>query len=207
MWTLLKKTLRNHSSLFMALNRKKNPTVTAFDTSNGAKYVMEADINAKNLREFCLGLLDGTLLPFQKSEPVPQEKGLVEKVVGRTFDSSVLESPQNVFLEVHTPWCVDCEAISKNVEKLAKHFSGLDNLKFARIDASVNEHPKLQVNNYPTLLLYPADDKSKPTKLSKKSSVKDLAKLIKEKLQISDVETVAAAADNAPAVDSVKDEL
>lgn len=28
------------------------------------------------------------------------QKGLVEKVVGRTFDSSVLESPQNVFLEV-----------------------------------------------------------------------------------------------------------
>jgi len=48
--------------------------------------------------------------------------------------------------KVYTPWCVDCEAISKNVEKLAKHFSGLDNLKFARIDASVNEHPKLKVS-------------------------------------------------------------
>lgn len=125
---------------------------------------MEGDINSKNIREFCLGLLDGTLRPFQKSEPVPQEKGLVEKVVGRTFDSSVLESTQYVFLEVHTPWCVGCEAISKNVEKLAKHLSGLDNLKFARIDASVNEHPKLQVNDYPTLLLYPADDKSNPVR-------------------------------------------
>lgn len=50
--------------------------------------------------------------------------------------------------KVHAPWCVDCEAISKNVEKLAKHFNdlGQTNLKFARIDASVNEHPKLQVN-------------------------------------------------------------
>ncbi|KAK3131702.1 hypothetical protein QOZ80_6AG0510150 [Eleusine coracana subsp. coracana] len=183
------------------LESDKRPViVTAFDTTNGAKYLVEGDINAKNLREFCLGLLDGTLHPFQKSEPIPQEKGLVEKVVGRTFDSSVLESPQNVFLEVHTPWCVDCEAISKNVQKLAKHFSGLDNLKFARIDASVNEHPKLQVHDYPTLLLYPAEDKSNPIKLSKKSSVKAMAKLIKERLQISDVETVAAA-------DGVKDEL
>ncbi|WVZ82390.1 hypothetical protein U9M48_029657 [Paspalum notatum var. saurae] len=179
----------------------------SFDTSNGAKYVMEADINAKNLREFCLSLLDGTLPPYHKSEPVPREKGLIEKVVGRTFDSSVLGSPENVFLEVYTPWCVDCDAISKNVEKLAKHFSGLDNLKFARIDASVNEHPKLKVNNYPALFLYPAEDKSNPIKLSKKSSVKDMAKLIKEKLQIADVETVLAAADNAPAADSVKDEL
>ncbi|KAL6897974.1 hypothetical protein ACP4OV_006570 [Aristida adscensionis] len=175
--------------------------VTAFDTSNGAKYLMEGDINAKNLREFCLGLLDGTLRQYHKSEPVPQEKGLVEKVVGRTFDSSVLESPQSVFLEVYTPWCVDCEAISKNVEKVAKHFSGLDNLKFARIDASVNEHPKLQVNNYPTLFLYPTEDKSKPIKVSKKLSVKDMVKFIKEKLHISDVE-IAKAADNVPITDN-----
>ncbi|PAN25644.1 hypothetical protein PAHAL_4G315100 [Panicum hallii] len=188
------------------LESEKKPTVTAFDTSNGAKYLMEADINAKNLREFCLSLLDGTLPPYHKSEPVPQEKGLVEKVVGRTFDSSVLESPQNVFLEVYTPWCVDCEAISKNVEKLAKHFSGLYNLKFSRIDASVNEHPKLKVNNYPTLFIYPAGDKSNPIKVSKKSSVKDMAKLIKEKLQISDMETVAAT-ENVPPAENVKDEL
>jgi hypothetical protein len=90
----------------------------------------------------------------------------------------------------------------------------------------------MQVNDYPTLLLYPATDKSNPVchtetnekkneyvilfatvidrgvalsfgmqiKLSKKSSAKALARQIKEKLQISDVESVAAA-------DVVKDEL
>lgn len=42
--------------------------------------------------------------------------------------------------------------------------------------------------------------------VSKKLSVKDMAKLIKEKLQISDVETVAAT-DNVPAPENVKDEL
>lgn len=187
------------------------PTVTAFDTSKGSKYLMEADINAKNLKEFCSGLLDGTLPPYFRSEPVPQEKGLIGKVVGRTFDSSVLESPHNVFLEAHAPWCVDCEAISKNVEKLAKHFSGLDNLKFARIDASVNEHPKLQVNDYPTLLLYPAEDKSNPIKVSKKLSLKDMAKFIKVKLHISDVDIKekepASDVEAVAATDSVKDEL
>lgn len=96
----------------------------------------------------------------------------------------------------------------------------------------------MQVNDYPTLLLYPADDKSNPVrhteamqkwcmpfsfchmlliallpcllehkiKLSKKSSVKAMAKQIKEELQISDVETVAAA-DGPTAADNVKDEL
>ncbi|CAM0912919.1 unnamed protein product [Alopecurus aequalis] len=183
------------------------PTVTAFDTNDGSKYLLEADINTKNLKEFCLRLSDGTLPPYFRSE----QKGLVEKIVGRTFDSSVLESPQHVFLEAHAPWCVDCEAISKNIEKLAKHFSGLDNLKFARIDASVNEHPKLKVNNYPTLLLYPAEDKTNPIKLSKKLSLKDMTRFIKEKLQISDAEIKEklhiSDTETVEAADSVKDEL
>lgn len=49
--------------------------------------------------------------------------------------------------QVHTPWCVKCEAMSKQVLKLAKHFKGFESLVFARFDASVNEHAKLQVNH------------------------------------------------------------
>lgn len=48
--------------------------------------------------------------------------------------------------QVFTPWCINCEATSKQVEKLAKHYKGSSNLIFARIDASANEHPKLQVS-------------------------------------------------------------
>lgn len=47
--------------------------------------------------------------------------------------------------QVFTPWCINCETISKQVEKLAKHYKGSSNLMFARIDASANEHPNLQV--------------------------------------------------------------
>ena len=43
-------------------------------------------------------------------------------------------------------------------------------------------------------------------KVSKKLSVKDMAKFIKEKLQIPDVETVAAT-DNVPPAENIKDEL
>ncbi|TXG69047.1 hypothetical protein EZV62_003982 [Acer yangbiense] len=66
-------------------------------------------------------------------------------VLGKTFDDLVLNSTQNVFLELHTPWCINCETTSKQVEKLTKHFKGLDNV-FARLDAPANEHTKLQVS-------------------------------------------------------------
>ncbi|KAG1335085.1 putative thiol-disulfide exchange intermediate protein [Cocos nucifera] len=165
--------------------------VTAFDNRNGSKYLLESDLTESNLEEFCSGLLHGTLSPYFKSEPKPVEGGLVEKVVGRTFDASVLDSAENVFLELYTPWCIDCEATSKQIEKLANHFKGLNNLKFARIDASLNEHPKLQVNNYPTLLFYPAGDKSNPVEVSKKSGLKELAAFIKENMRSQDGRAVS----------------
>ncbi|KAJ0962901.1 hypothetical protein J5N97_028023 [Dioscorea zingiberensis] len=163
-----------------------HPIVAAFDNRDGSKYVLETDLTPQNLEEFCSGLLHGTLSQYYKSEPKPDVSGLIEKVVSKTFDSSVLESSENVFLEVYTPWCIDCDATSKQIEKLAKHFEGVDNLKFGRYDASLNENPNLQINNYPTLLFYPAGDKFNPIKLSKKSSLKELVSFINEKVKIED---------------------
>ncbi|OAY78363.1 Protein disulfide isomerase-like 1-5 [Ananas comosus] len=186
-------TEENHAKPFLTLFglEPEKTIVTAFDNRIGSKHLMESDLTQSKLEELCSGLLHGTLTPYFKSEPLPSEMGGVEKVVGKTFDASVLDSPDNVLLEVYTPWCIDCEATSKQVEKLAKHFKGVDNLKIARIDASLNEHPKLQVTNYPTLLFYPAGDKSKPIKLSKKSSLKDMVGFVKEHVRSKDAEAVS----------------
>ncbi|ONK59762.1 uncharacterized protein A4U43_C08F10280 [Asparagus officinalis] len=161
----------------------EEPIVTAFDNRIGSKYLLESDITPTNLEGFCSGLLQGTLAPYFKSEPIPDAGGLIEKVVGRTFDASVMNSPENVFLEVYTPWCMDCETTSKQIAKLAKHFEGQKNLKFGRIDFSLNEHPKLQIDNFPALLFYPVGDKSNPIKISKKLNLKELAAFIKENMR------------------------
>ncbi|CAI9114134.1 OLC1v1014787C1 [Oldenlandia corymbosa var. corymbosa] len=161
--------------------------VTAFDYHNNVKYLLESDPTPANIEEFCLGLSDGKLSPFYKSQPVPSDKGTdVLAVVGKTFDDLVLKSPKNILLEVYTPWCMNCDATTKQVEKLAKHFKGLENLIFARIDASANEHPNLQVEEYPTLLFYTAKDKKNPIKFSTKSSSKDMAALINKSLKEQD---------------------
>lgn len=165
-------------TLFGLESESEKPIVTAFDNIIGGKYLLESDLTHSNLEEFCLGLFNGTLSPFYKSEPIKDNKGIIQAVVGKTFDKLVLNSDKNVLLEVHTPWCIDCEAVSKRIEKLAKHFKGLNNMIFARIDASSNEHPKLQINEFPALLFYPSVDKSNPIKLSKKSSLKELIAFI-----------------------------
>ncbi|CAL1378094.1 unnamed protein product [Linum trigynum] len=158
--------------------------VTAFDNKISTKFLLEAEPTSGNIEDFCLGLLSGSFPAYYKSQPVPDNKNVsVLVVVGKTFDELVLNSPKNILLEIFTPWCINCETTSKQVEKLAKHFKGSDSLVIARIDASANEHPKLQVADYPTLLLYPEDDKTNPIKLSTKSSGKDLAAAINKHLK------------------------
>ncbi|KAF9615400.1 hypothetical protein IFM89_023061 [Coptis chinensis] len=143
------------------LEESDKTVVVAFDNKRSSKYLLESDPTPSNL----------------------EKNATVQTVVGRTFSDLVLKSPQNVLLEVHTPWCINCESTSKQVEKLAKHFKGLDDLIIARIDASSNEHQELQVDEFPSLLFYPSGNKSNPIKLPTKSSSKELAALVKKYLR------------------------
>ncbi|KAG9131158.1 hypothetical protein Leryth_020152 [Lithospermum erythrorhizon] len=166
------------------LEESEDTVVAAYNYSSSSKFLLEMDPTPKNIEEFCSSLVDGTISPFYRSQPIPDNKNAsINIVVGKTFDDLVLSSPKNILLEVHTPWCIACETTSKQVEKLAKHFKGLDNLTFARIDASSNEHPLLQVDDYPALLFYPAGDKSNPIKFATTSSSKELAVRINDILK------------------------
>ncbi|XP_030525510.2 protein disulfide isomerase-like 1-6 isoform X3 [Rhodamnia argentea] len=169
------------------LEDTEDTVVAAFDSKISSKYLLETDPTPANIEDFSSKFLQGSLSPYFKSQPVPDSKeASIQVVVGKTFDDIVLNSPKTVFLEVHSPWCINCETTSKQVEKLAKHFKDLNNLVFARIDASANEHPKLQVVDYPTLLLYPASDKANPIKVLAKSSLKSMANFISKHLRSSD---------------------
>lgn len=168
------------------LEDTEDTVVAAFDSKISSKYLLETDPTPANIEDFSSKFLQGSLSPYFKSQPVPDNKeASIQVVVGKTFDDIVLNSPKNVFLEVHTPWCLNCETTSKQVEKLAKHFKDLNNLVFARIDASANEHPKLQVVDYPTLLFYSSSDKANPIKVSAKSSLKSMANFISKHLRSS----------------------
>ncbi|OMO54085.1 Thioredoxin-like protein [Corchorus capsularis] len=169
------------------LEDSKSTLVTAFDNKISSKFLLQSDPTPTNIEEFCSGLLHGSIATYFKSQPIPDNKNAsVLAVVGKTFDDLVLNSPKNVLLEVYTPWCINCDTTSKQVEKLAKHFKGLDNLVFVKIDASANEHPKLQVDDYPSLFLYKAGDKDSPIKLSTKSSSKELAAFINKHVKAKD---------------------
>ncbi|GAU10998.1 hypothetical protein TSUD_112920 [Trifolium subterraneum] len=167
------------------LEEATNTVVAAFENGMTSKFLLESKPTRSNIEEFCSNLVQGSLSPYFKSQPIPDNaEANVHVIVGKTFDEEILNSKKDVVLEVFTPWCFNCEDVSKQVEKLAKHYKGSSNLIFAKIDASANEHPEFQVNDFPTLLLYRANDKTNPIKLPTKSSLKELAASINKHIKI-----------------------
>jgi protein disulfide-isomerase A1 len=94
--------------------------------------------------------------------PIQAEDGGVTVVVGKNFDSVVLDDSKDVLLEVYAPWCGHCKALAPTWEKLAKRFRSVDSVVIAKMDGTANEHEKVNVRGFPTLLFFPAGAKGSP---------------------------------------------
>lgn len=67
-----------------------------------AKFKFSQDMTAPLLQKFAESLMDGTIKPEYKSEPVKEndKDGEVVVVVGKSFDTIVKDTTKDVLLEV-----------------------------------------------------------------------------------------------------------
>jgi protein disulfide-isomerase A1 len=82
------------------------PGVVIEDREDTKNYVFKQsdDHTLANLRTFVTGYLDGSLQPTVKSQEIPTDNnGPVKVVVGKTFDSIVLDDSKDVFVEFYAP--------------------------------------------------------------------------------------------------------
>ncbi|XP_076887166.1 protein disulfide isomerase-like 1-4 [Bidens hawaiensis] len=128
---------------------------------DGRKFVFDQDLTVENLKVFGEDFLEDKLKPLYKSDPVPEHNdGDVKIVVGNNFDDIVLDESKDVLLEIYAPWCGHCQALEPTYNKLAMHLRDVDSLVIAKMDGSTNEHPRAKADGYPTILFYPAGNKS-----------------------------------------------
>jgi len=78
------------------------------------------------------------------------------------FDSVVLDSTKDVFVEFYAPWCGHCKRLTPIWEKLAGVFKGDSNVVIASLDADAHKDlgSKYGVTGFPTLIYYPKSDKT-----------------------------------------------
>ncbi|GJP29449.1 hypothetical protein CLOM_g16710 [Closterium sp. NIES-68] len=138
------------------------------DTTQGepqeSKHRLTEDPTPANMQAFITAFLAGELPPYYKSDPVPAKNdGVVRTVVGRTFDDIVMDEARDVMLMLsYGDECPSCEALLPCFTRLALRLSAVPPLLFAHMDFASNEVPGLELEAFPTVLLYRAHNKSHP---------------------------------------------
>ncbi|XVF20228.1 hypothetical protein REPUB_Repub11eG0179700 [Reevesia pubescens] len=138
------------------------PKILAYTGNDDArKFVFDGDVTLDKLKAFGEDFLEDKLKPFHKSDPIPESNDDdVKVVVGNNFDEIVLDESKDVLLEIYAPWCGHCQSLEPTYNKLAKHLRGIDSLVIAKMDGTTNEHPRAKSDGFPTILFFPAGNKS-----------------------------------------------
>ncbi|KAK9676733.1 hypothetical protein RND81_11G096400 [Saponaria officinalis] len=139
-----------------------SPKVIAYaGNEDSRKFVLDGELTLEKIKAFGDGFVEDTLKPFYKSDPVPESNdGDVKIVVGNNFDEIVLDESKDVLLEIYAPWCGHCQSLEPTYNKLAHHLRGIDSIVIAKMDGTTNEHPRAKSDGFPTILLFPAGNKS-----------------------------------------------
>ncbi|KAI7735975.1 hypothetical protein M8C21_022387 [Ambrosia artemisiifolia] len=159
------------------------PRVIAFTgNEDSRKFFLDGELTLNSIKSFGENFLQDNLKPFYKSDPIPETNdGDVKIVVGNNFDEIVLDESKDVLLEIYASWCGHCQALEPTYNKLAKHLRGIDSLVIAKMDGTTNEHPRAKSDGYPTLLFFPAGNKSfDPITVETDRTVKAFYKFLKQ---------------------------
>jgi len=84
-------------------------------------------------------------------------------------------------LEFYAPWCGHCKHLAPIYEQVGEYFQNVENVVIAKIDATANDNTaSIRVQGFPTIYLFPGDDKSQPIEYSGERTVEALVQFISE---------------------------
>ncbi|EER20451.1 protein disulfide isomerase, putative [Perkinsus marinus ATCC 50983] len=149
------------------------------------KYLYTGEMTKAKIAEFLKGVLDGTVEPTLKSEPVPSSQDEpVHVVVGSTLEKDLFQADKDVLFEVYAPWCGHCKQLAPEYEKVAKKVAkeGVDDMiVIAKMDGTANDSPieSITWDGFPTLYYIKAGE-SEPVKYDGPREAKGIWKWIKK---------------------------
>jgi len=142
----------------------------------------EEEFTAEALTAWIDKVVAGTAVTWKKSEPIPASNdGPVKVVVQKSFDSIVLDKSKNVLLEFYAPWCGHCKNLEPTYTALGEHFANDENVVIAKMDATANYvNSAYGVRGFPSILFFPAGDKSDVLTYEGTRTFDDLVEFVNE---------------------------
>jgi len=194
----------------LGVNTDSLPELVVTDLQNRKNFPYKSTDNKlenEGISKWIQGILDGSVQPFLKSQPVPSKNDEpVKVVVGKNFDEIVMDDSKDVLLEFYAEWCGHCKKFAPEYEKLATKVADIENLVIAKIDGSENDTP-IQIQGFPTIVFFPKGKKSEPITFEGGRSAKDVYQFVK-KHAVASKDSLKAAADKrkSAAKDDKKDD-
>lgn len=145
------------TAVLITFKASGNPKLTALDET--------VEVNPEAVKEFVTAGLEGKAKAFRKSEEVPEQAEGAFVLVGKNFEEVVFDETKDVLVEFYAPWCGHCKKLAPIYDQLAEAFSQVPSVLIAKLDATANGYPDVvDVNGFPTLYLFPANNKNTPSK-------------------------------------------
>jgi len=159
-----------------------NDVVVAASNAKQQVFLMKSEWSVDNLEKFVTEFLAGDLEPHIKSEELPADNsGGVQTVVGKNFDSVVMDPTKDVLIEFYAPWCGHCKTLEPKWNELGEKFAGNKDIVIAKMDATANDAPpQFAVKGFPTLYWAPMGKKDNPVKYEGGRDVSDFVEYIKK---------------------------
>jgi len=150
---------------YVSVTPEELPTARLVTNPMGSmsKYRLGGEVTEDSITALVRDHEAGRLKPYLQSEPVPtNQPGPVHILVGSTFESVVKDTSKDVLVKFYAPWCGHCKKLEPVYTAVAKKLEGIPSVVIAKIDATANDVEDVDIEGFPTLKFWRAENKEEP---------------------------------------------